>query len=479
MKIKKRIFIYNTSMVLGALIVLLAISGILLNLFENEYLNAETVKGKLEKNVYKVQCLFEQPSESLFNYQTLSENLLEFGYKTYVLKDKDIIYSNVEHGDGELKNHVNSMSFYGDHATVYTWESLTVVGKTFTVDNHIYDILAVHTTKKNLWFEVMHGHFKSFIISYILIGVAAICVIIGISQLFTKRLVKRIMIPVDKMMDAAKRIEDGDLKQPISYAGEDEFEIVCSSFNSMQRHLLEEKDKILKYEKARTDMISGISHDLRTPLTSVKGYIKGIKDGIADTPQKQQIYLDIAYSKACEMDILLQRLFYFSKMETGNMPYLKQEVDLSEFVRMFAEGCKDDLDTKGAKIYIDISKGLHPVNIDKEQMHRVLTNLVENSLKYANVDLLEIKISVTNDNISEIITVLDNGKGMQPDKFPHLFEQFFRADESRSKKNGDGNGLGLYIAKYIVEAHGGKIRAENDNGLKFIITLSKERRDIE
>ena len=130
------------------------------------------------------------------------------------------------------------------------------------------------------------------------------------------------------MPPAASRIESGDLTQPVVYLRDDEFRNVCDSFNQMQRHLKEGMEQNAAYEKARTEMISGISHDLRTPLTSVKGYIKGLQDGVANTEEKRRQYLDIAYSCACDMEGLLAKLFYYSKLETGNMPFYKQKTDM-------------------------------------------------------------------------------------------------------------------------------------------------------
>ncbi|MHB8075617.1 sensor histidine kinase [Desulfosporosinus fructosivorans] len=475
MKIRNRIFISNTVMVLVSLVALLAITAALVNL--NENINTEIAEAKLDGKVFEVQSLFEQSTEIMLDYETLSMSLSKYDYQLFVMVDDKKRYSNFEPDDEEeLTDFLKVIDIVGDHASVYYRDSLTVVRKSILVDDHEYNIVAVNNAEDEFtWFGTS---FERFIIHFILIGFAASLVILGISQLFTRSLVERIMKPIDQLMEAAKRIEEKNLEDPIVYAGEDEFVTVCTSFNHMQSYLFEEQKKNATYEKARTDMVSGISHDLRTPLTSVKGYIKGIKDGIANTPEKQNQYLDIAYAKACEMDVLLQRLFYFSKMETGNMPFYLQVTDLHEFIRKFVEGCKNDLETKGASISFETSGKIHSAFIDIDQMQRVLTNLVENSLKYANTGSLEIKISLTQENHREVIVVSDNGSGVDSDKLPHLFEQFYRGDESRSKKNSEGNGLGLYIAKYIVEAYDGIITAENDKGLKIIISLPKVTEDV-
>lgn len=165
------------------------------------------------------------------------------------------------------------------------------------------------------------------LISVFVSGLAAIGVIWLFSVVFARYQLRQIMRPVNALTAGAKRVEQGDLSTPVAYQGRDEFTSVCAAFDQMQRHLLEEREKNAAYERARTDLVAGISHDLRTPLTSVKGYIKGMRDGVANTPEKQERYLDIAYRKSCDMERLLQRLLYFSRLETGNLPMFPVEDD--------------------------------------------------------------------------------------------------------------------------------------------------------
>lgn len=282
------------------------------------------------------------------------------------------------------------------------------------------------------------------------------------------------MRPVNALADAAQRVERGDLSRPVDYHGKDEFASVCAAFDHMQRHLLAEREKNAAYEQARTDLVAGISHDLRTPLTSVKGYIKGLRDGVANTPEKQRQYLDVAYRKACDMDILLQRLFYFSKMETGNLPLFPERADLGSFVRRFAEDIQGELEAKGGHILVQGAPTPHPVRIDTEQIYRVLTNLTDNALRYAGTTPLELTLTIWRERDTERLRFADNGAGVPEEQLSHLFEQFWRGDQARGSRGGEGSGLGLYIVKYIVEAHGGTVAARNDHGLVFEIALPCE-----
>lgn len=182
-------------------------------------------------------------------------------------------------------------------------------------------------------------------------------------------------------------------------------------------------------------------------------------------------YLSIAYKKASDMDVLLQRLFYFSKLETGNLPFFPVETDLGKFMQKFALDIQEDLKQKDASIRVEISGNSHPVKIDTEQMRQILANLVENALKYAGAEPLNLTLKVKRENENVVLCFADNGKGVTPDQLSRLFKQFYRCDESRNSINSDGSGLGLYIVKYLIEAQGGTVIAENEQGLKFTMTL--------
>ena len=318
---------------------------------------------------------------------------------------------------------------------------------------------------------------KTITLSLFLSGGAAIVVILLLNTLFTRYQLKKLLQPVDALTRAAGRIGAGDFTHPIDYPGRDEFSSVCTAFNRMQEHLLDEQKKNAAYEQARTDLVAGISHDLRTPLTSVKGYIKGLRDGVAQTPERQRQYLDIAYRKACDMDMLLQRLFYFSRMETGNLPLFPEPTDLGEFVSRFAAEAGAELEQTGGGIELSVSPGTHPALIDPEQMYRVLNNLKANALRYAGAGALSISLAVEGREGWICIRFADNGRGVSKASLPHLFEQFWREDQARSSKNGEGTGLGLYIVKHIVEAHNGTIQAENDGGLAFTIAIPRKEGD--
>lgn len=312
-------------------------------------------------------------------------------------------------------------------------------------------------------------HRNEFILFFGADGILCIIVLVLISQLFTKNLTDHIMEPLDALAEGAKRIKENDLTQDIAYTGELEFENICAVFNDMQESILAEQEKNRKYEKARTDMIAGISHDLRTPLTAMRGTVKGLMDGVASTPEQQKKFLQAAYRRTGDMDMLLNQLLYLSRMETGNMPISMQTIEIGAFLKSYVRGKQEVIETGKEKITADTKEITAGVLIDPEQLQRVLDNLVENSRKYSETIPLRMKIKLEKTPKGVSICFQDNGVGVPEEKLPYIFEEFYRGDESRNKK--EGNGLGLYIVKYLMEAMGGSVRAENADGLAVYLEL--------
>ena len=325
-------------------------------------------------------------------------------------------------------------------------------------DDGLEDMVKEWTVKKD-----------RFILLFLADGIICILALVGVSQVFTRNLTKHIMKPLDALDEGARRVQKNDLTQDILYVGDAEFEEVCTTFNNMQGHILEEQEKNRRYEQARTDMIAGISHDLRTPLTAIKGSIKAMLDGVAATPQMQQKFLSAAYRRTGEMDVLLNQLFYLSKLETGNMPLDIREINLTDFLAKYVTGKQEVLDPASVELRAVLQERNYFTMADPEQMQRILDNLVENSVKYSEKSPVHVEISLKSDGENLHLTVSDDGNGVEEEKLPHIFEEFYRADESRNQK--EGNGLGLYIVKYLIDAMGGTVRAYNDNGLVIEIKL--------
>lgn len=471
MTLKRRIFVANTGMVLFSLLILLGIGSILIDIFKGEFLNVLGQNTTLADHTYEVQTELLNLDSYQENWDKLSEKLSEYGYELYVSDAQHKkTFSNVRHSEMECIEELEKMQNETDKVFLTNMEGVTVVRIHIAANQGQWNVYACYYNGEDSFLGMDRGMFEMFIIVFIVTGVLTVVGLVSISQMITVRLTKKILKPVNELAKAAKRIDDGNLEEKINYTNEDEFYDVCATFDEMQLHLKEGIEKTAAYEKARTEMVSGISHDLRTPLTSMKGFLKGIIDGVANTPEKLEQYIRISYQKTCDMEQLLQKLFFFSKLETGNMPFLKKSTELTQWIYTYLKEKKPELKEKNVEIEFVPSDNKFETELDTEQMRRVFDNLIENSQKYADTEQLKMQIRLEADDKMVKICISDNGNGIEEDKLPHIFEQFYRGDEARNSKN-DGSGLGLYVCKYIVEQHGGKIHAYNDQGLTIVIKL--------
>lgn len=466
MKIKTRLTIANAAMILISLVVLLVICGLVLNSFERQYYRADNMM--LDSNSGNVQTILENADENS-DCKKLGDRVALYDYRLYVFKNGRLIYSNGVY-DISVEHMLNAPDWQDGKSRCMVMDGATVVGVKNGSTMFIAVNGAVHgTSDKRL--PDRRTEIGNFLIAFVIIGIASILVIFIASRLYSHRMIKRVMLPIDLLSSASDRVLRGDYTQQIRYENSDEFTTVINSFNQMQSHLLHEQEKAYRYEKSRTDMIAGISHDLRTPLTSIKGYIKGISDGIADTAEKQKRYLDTAYKKSCEMEKLLDKLFYFSKLQSGNLPMDMQSLDLNEFLGDFVNDINLSKSLKAEFISDDLP---HFIFGDREQLTRVFANLADNAVKYSGSDNLRITVKLVCENDRETVYFSDNGKGVPDIMLDSIFECFFRCSEARRPKDAEDSGLGLYIVKYLIEAHGGSVCAESENGLTVKLSFPRE-----
>lgn len=473
MNLKQKILLTISLMIFGSLILMLTVGGSVIRAFSNQILPSQQM---IDSNVLSVEKVLNQFRPDPWSWSEMGTSLQELGYALVVSENGQVVYdataseeSDSRAGQLEVLPLLQGFEWKEHEAQVYTTQGVTVVG----VKSGPYTVLAIlHNSGQ--WIEGRQILMEGIFFPFLIFGLVSIGLILLAAQIVTHYLAKRIMKPINALEEGARRISHGDLSLPVEYDGkETEFATVCNAFNQMQTHLNEEQEKNAAFERTRTDMIRGISHDLRTPLTSMKGYIKGLMDGVARTPERQEQYLSIAYRKACDMDVLLQKFFYFSKMETGKLPLRLEWTDMGAFVLRFFQRVDEELKQKRITTDLWAVQDGCMAWVDEEQMYRVLTNLTENALKYAEAQGLKLTVAVWQEEQRVHLTFADNGKGVEPEKLTHIFEQFWRGDEARSSRNEKGSGLGLYIVKYIVEAHQGLVWAENDRGLKVHIVLQE------
>ncbi len=290
----------------------------------------------------------------------------------------------------------------------------------------------------------------------------------------------RIIKPLQLLRKAALRIKEGELDQSLNINGVcgkgsvNEIAQVGSAFEEMRVRLKESIDQSLQYEENRKQLLSHISHDLKTPISAIKGYVEGIMDGIASTDEMKQRYIATIYRKASDMDQLIDELFLFSKLDLHMVAYDFKIVDMSRFVEDFMDEQRFELDKEGIALHCSsLTDGELFVAADLDKLNRVFVNIIGNSVKYMAHQQAEGKaISVTiKDGGHEVWIIMeDTGPGIDAEDLPHIFDRFYRAEQSRNSETG-GSGLGLAIVKQIMEGHGGSVQAESASGGGAAITL--------
>ena len=286
-----------------------------------------------------------------------------------------------------------------------------------------------------------------------------------------------ILLPLNALKRATKQLQEGNLDYSLEEnISDDEIGQLCADFEEMRVHLKKEIEVRIQYEQELKELISNISHDIKTPLTAIKGYAEGLLDGVADTPERREKYLRTIFAKASDMTTLVDELSFYTKIDTNNIPYHFEKVRVNDYFRDCVEDNVPELELINVILtYESCVPEDTQVLGDREQLKRVMNNLIGNAVKYRGdkeQGQILVRLRETEDMVW--IEVEDNGQGIPESALPNIFERFYRADASRNSKQG-GSGLGLAIAKKIIEEHGGSIRAESEPGVgtKLIFSLKK------
>lgn len=288
---------------------------------------------------------------------------------------------------------------------------------------------------------------------------AAVLVAVFISLLLSRS----ILHPLRDMMQASQRIAEGHYDERVKTGGVDELGQLAERFNRMA-------EKLNQVESIRRQLIGDVSHELRTPLTAIKGSMEGLMDGVL--PANDETYQQI-HQEADRLNRLVDDLQELSRVEAGAYELDLRPTQIAPMVETLSKRFRQQFETKGVKLDLNLPADLPPVLADEHRILQVLTNLTGNALQYTPSDGT-VTISAARKNGSVRITVRDTGAGIVPEHLSHLFDRFYRVDKSRSRAAGGGSGIGLTIAKYLVEAHGGEIYVESEGagkGSTFSFTL--------
>ncbi|MCR5719826.1 MAG: HAMP domain-containing histidine kinase [Lachnospiraceae bacterium] len=313
-------------------------------------------------------------------------------------------------------------------------------------------------------FVVNHTNFliSAGFLRIMMIAIVAILVFTGL--MITKWIQKGVFVPIEDLNKAMDKIRQGDYDYALNKTIEGEIGELYTNYEAMRLKLKDDFQTEKEQEERNRELIRNISHDLKTPITSIKGYCEGIMDGVADTPQKQEKYIKTIYAKANDMDRLINELTVYSGVDNNRIPYNFHRINISDYFGDCVEEVGLDLESKGIELeYTNMVAKDTLVIADPEQMKKVINNIISNSVKYMDKPKGKIAIRLIDENDSVRIEIEDNGKGIEQKDLTKIFERFYRTDSSRSSAQG-GSGIGLSIVKKIVEDHGGYIWASSKEG---------------
>ena len=414
--------------------------------FEEDYLDYVDQLNEKQSKIYSYLVVYDRDKFTYIGIpDSMSSNIL---VGLPVISEEDELWNN-----GILSGDTEKYLVYPNYVAHKdgTWGIVYLLAETNRMLPEVQDYLVS--------FRIM---------SLVIIALMVVCLIIWADKCF--------FAPMRKLRKAMKTITEGNLACEVKEDYEEELGGLCRDFENMRIHLKEAIDDKMRYDRDTKELISNISHDLKTPLTTIKGYVEGILDGVADSPDKIDRYLKTVYNKANDMERLIGELTLYSKIDTNEIPYNFIKINVKAYFDDCAEEIRTELESRNFVLtYLNYVPDDVCLIADPEQLYRVINNIISNSIKYNNKARGVINIRVREEKEYIHLEIEDNGQGVSPEEAGRIFERFYRTDASRNSRTG-GSGIGLSIVKKIVEAHGGTIWAvSNKNvGLTMHILLRKE-----
>ncbi len=406
------------------------------------------------------------------------EELEGLGYHFQVESENGVSFSNMD--DAELSLLADAGT--GADGGVFRVGDILVIRDSFQASGQTWALTAVYdesragsSGQRSLLPLYMVSRRMAVVFLLIMIGCIALTVV-----LISRWMKKTVLVPLEELKKGADRIAGDDLDHRIHYEGNDEFGDVCGAFDQMCLRLKEAKESQRQYEEDRQELLRGISHDLRSPLTSIKGYAMGLKDGIADTDEKKERYYDAILTRADDLERLTGSLSLLVRLETDNSLIRPERVCLDAYIRQLLEEKASWLADRGIDVDYKTEAADAEADLDVREMQRVFLNLFENSVRYRTAERCRVEIGVCKTGAGTEIRFSDDGPGVSQKHLKHLFESFYRADESRTNPE-KGSGIGLAVVKQIVEGQGGQVSASSEKGLCITMTfpLVKEELSID
>ena len=303
------------------------------------------------------------------------------------------------------------------------------------------------------------------VLIFVLLGIA----VFSVSFLFLQRRTMRYMAEISQAM---QNISEGDLNTAVEIIGDDEFSQMAESLNKLAENIRELMDKEREAERSKNELITNIAHDLRTPLTSIIGYLELLSNSrqTVTEPEIQKKYIDIAYTKAKRLEKLIEDLFGFTKMTYGKVSMKVGQVDIIKLLSQLLEEFYPSFADNNLTYELTSDVPAQMICADANLLARLFDNLINNAIKYG-AEGKRIQVNVCGGEELATISITNYGRVIPPEELPMIFNKFYRVEQSRSASTG-GTGLGLAIAKNVVDMHGGSIQVSSGlNGTVFTVKL--------
>lgn len=418
--------------------------------------------------------------------QTMNERSQEFNTYVVIKVDDNYTFSGLGSLEEELKNQLEKNSRTKDNLEENAEEEqeadndnefieYMITSPSFYLCNQIQFQMGEQNITISLltYYGNYLVQFRHTLIKYVLL---MLMIMLVLSAVLSALVYVQFVKPLVNLKKAAEEIGSGnlDIDIEVDHNRKDELGELCRSFDEMKTRLSETVDLKIQYEAENRELISNISHDLKTPITTIKGYVEGIVDGVADTPEKRDRYLKMIYNKANELDVLINELSLYTNINNNAIPYDFHRVSVKDYFDDCMEEIQATLISNDMTlIYKNYCKNDVQVVVDPDQLKRVINNIITNAIKYSDKERGQVEIYLHDTGEAVKVSIGDNGRGISEENLSHIFDRTFREDSAR--RSSGGSGLGLAICKKIVEEHGGTIWAKSQKGYgtTILFTLKK------
>lgn len=476
MNLKKRLIVTNTSIVLIPLLLTALIGSFSLFLYTRitnskiDYKNTESIASIRYEIFSNATMIWGEKPENLAKNeftQYISARLGKLDAKVIVFADKTPIYSPI------VLNNIDIEKILDPKSSSLTGNSIVISNVSYLVHSNPFVMKDDRQGNIVILTPVNQNDFatEKFLVFVLLVFIVSFLLTNIINS---NKLSKSIVKPLQQLNKAVDEISSGNLSYTVLEEGDEEIRQVSEALEAMRLKLDESVSTQKKYDDNRKMLVSSISHDLKTPITSIKGYVEGILDGVPQTPEQTEKYLKTIYSKTVQVDNMIDDLLLYSKLDLNQLAFNFQLTDVLEYFKDCVEENEPELSKESIKIsLINLLSNNYFVLIDRQKMKRAVMNILDNARKYIKKDKGEIKVILREITDRVIIEIADNGIGISKDNLSLIFDRFYRTDSARNTAG--GSGMGLAIARQIIEGQDGQVwvTSQESKGTQFMISLKK------